>query len=172
MLGPLGPLFEFFRDDLGSSKKSQKKIPESTDQYFRSVVTFFKRPKLYKNEAEPNSKKYGESLWFFLYIPVGERGTLTMWSFEKKRVKNFRSEKIIWVPKSKIWMRFWGFDQNFEILGKILPKKIPKNTDRYFRSVFIFFKGAKLPQNRVTPASNKYGWITWFFLYRYSIGLR
>lgn len=154
MLGPLRPFFEVFRDDLGSSKnlkKSQKKNPKSTDQYFRSVVTFFKRPKLYKNEAEPNSKKYGESLWFFLYIPVGERGTLTMWSFEKKRVKNFRSEKIIWVPKSKIWMRFWVFDQNFEKFWDFWKNFAQKNSQKYrpvFQIGIRFFQRGKTASKR------------------------
>lgn len=60
----------------------------------------------------------------------------------------------IWAPGTLIsvfWIEF----------KKIVPQcktqkfsKIPKNTDQVFRSVFIFFEGAKLPQNETEPNSN------------------
>lgn len=165
-----------FENIFSDSRKISKKNFWNTDLSSDRYSIFFKRQKLCQNEAEPNSKKYGESLWFFLYIPVGERGTLTLWSFEKKRVKNFRSEKINLSPKItnlneilSFWSKFWDFDRTFvkkNVLG------IPIWVRSVFRSVFHFFKRAKLPQNRVKPASKKYGWIHWFFLYKYSIGLR
>ena len=170
-----GPIWLFFRC-FRKVEKSQKKISWNTDQVFRSVFLFFKRPKLCQNEVKSNSKKYEESPWFFLYSPVGKRGTLTVWSFEIRRGQTWPKPKINLGAKItnlneilSFWSKIWDFDQTF---AKKNSSKIPIWRDRYSRSVFHFFKRAKLHQNRVEPASKKYGWIRWFFLYKYSIGLR
>ena len=126
-------------------KKISKKIFWNTDQVFRSVFHFFKRPKLWQKEVKSNSKKYGEGLWFFLYNPVVERGTLTVRSFEIRRGQTWPKPKINFV---KFWCQNRKFEWDFEFLikilrflenfGKFLSKKTFWNTDRYFRSVFLF----------------------------------
>ena len=57
-------------------------------------------------------------------------------------------EKLICVRKSKIWMRFWLFDRNFELLGKILEKKCFWEYRSDFRSVFHFRFWAKTPSKQ------------------------
>jgi hypothetical protein len=102
------------------SQKISKKIFWNTDQVLRSVVHFFKGAKLCQNEAKPNSKKYGESPWFFLYSPVGERGTLTVRSFEIQRGPTWPKPKINLCEKIanlneilSFWSKIWDFDQLF-----------------------------------------------------------
>lgn len=152
--GPWGPFLSFL-DTISEDRKITKKIPESTDQYFRSVLHFFKRPKLCQNEAEPTSKKYGESPWFFLYILAGERGTLIVWSFEIGRGQTWPKPKINLGLKItnlneilSFWSKFWDFGKNFA----------KKNSQKYrpvFQIGIPFFQKGKTPSKQSRTSLKK-----------------